>query len=191
MPYYRHFIRSPSPERRQATMRGLLSLLPPRPGPRSRAIEQRRQEPTGSRHMVGGPNEIMVIEMFQSYQHQFLLDHLNIIEDNDDTVYRRCSYPREHKLAAIDYALHTWERLSDGRLEHISRYFAAKRLRISNTLLTRWIQKKDRILLQKRGSLRLRVSKVGRHPELEKRLNSEFETARSTRRQITHRWFLR
>ena len=141
--------------------------------------------------MVSSPNEIIVVEMFQSYQYQFLLDYLNIVGDNDNTVYRRCSYPREHKLAAINYALNTWERLQGSRLKYISRYFAAKRLRISDTLLTRWIQKKDRIILQKQGSLRLRVSKVGRHPEIEKRLNSEFETARSIRRQITYRWFLR
>jgi hypothetical protein len=67
MPYHRHFIRSPSPERRQATIRGLLSLFPPRPGPCPRTVEQRRQEPIGSRHIVGGPNKIMVIEMFRSY----------------------------------------------------------------------------------------------------------------------------
>lgn len=107
------------------------------------------------------------------------------------SIYRRCSYTREHKLAAIDYALNTWERLPNGQLEHVSKYYVAKRLRIQAALLARWIKSKHRILHLKKGAQRLRLSKVGRHPEMEKKLNLEFEVARSTGRQITHRWFLR
>jgi hypothetical protein len=141
--------------------------------------------------MIGGPNEAIVIEMFRSYQHQFRRDYLLVIGDNDDEVYRRCSYTREHKLAAIDYALNTWERLPNGHLDHISRYYVAKRLRIHRTTLTEWIKSKARILHAKRGASRLRLSTVSRHPQLEKRLNQEFEIARGFGRQITHRWFLR
>jgi hypothetical protein len=141
--------------------------------------------------MVGGVNEIMVVEMFRSFQHQFRFDNPLILGDNDNEVFRRCSYTREHKLAAIDYALNTWERLPEGRLVHISRYYAAKRIRVTQSSLTRWIKNKHRILHLKRGAQRLRVSKVGRHPEMEKKLNLDFETARSIGRQITHRWFLR
>ena len=137
MPSRRHFFRSPSPELRQATIGGLLSIFPPRPGPRPEPIEQRRQEPAGSRHLIGGVNEMVVIGMFRSYQHEYLEHNSNIVGDNENQIYRRCSYTREHKLAAIDYALNTWERSPNGQLEHISRYYAAKKLRISNTLLTR------------------------------------------------------
>lgn len=37
--------------------------------------------------MVGGVNEVVVVEMFRSYQHKFRLENLNIIGDNDDEVY--------------------------------------------------------------------------------------------------------
>jgi hypothetical protein len=195
MPYPRHFFRSPSPELRQATIATSsythLSVRPPRPGPRPKPLERRRQEPAGSRQMMGGPNDITVTEQFRAYQHQFRIDHRNILGDDDNEVYRRCSYTREHKLAAIDFALNTWERMPDGRLEHVSKYYVSKRLRLHTSLLGRWIKNKHRILALKKGAQRLRLSKVGRHPELEKRLNQLFETARSTGRQITHRWFLR
>jgi hypothetical protein len=193
MPSRRHFFRSPSPELRQPILGGLLSVFPPRtrPGPRPALIEQRRQEPAGLRHMIGGPNEVMVVEMFRSFQYQFRSNNPLILGDDDNEVFRRCSYTREHKLAAIDLALNTWERLPNGSLEHVSRYYVAKRLRVHQITLSRWIKNKQRILHMKRGTLRLRLSKVGRHPEMEKRLNSEFEAARSIGRQITHRWFLR
>ena len=153
MPYLRYFFRSPSPERsRQPTLGGLLSVFPPRPSPRPAPIEQRRQEPAGSRHIVGGVNEIRAVEMFRSFQHQFSLDNPLILGDDDNEVFRRCSYTREHKLAAINYALNTWERLPEGRLVHISRYYTAKRLRVTPPILTRWVKNKYRILYLKRGA---------------------------------------
>jgi hypothetical protein len=193
MPLRRHFFRSPSPELRQPTLGGLLSVFPPRtrPGPRPAPIEQRRQEPAGSRHMMGGVNETIVVGMFRSYQHQYRLDNPLILGDDDNEIFRRCNYTREHKLAAIDFALNTWERLPNGTLGHISRYYAAKKLRVHQITLSRWIKNKQRILHLKKGATRLRLSRVGKHPEMEKRLNSEFEAARSIGRQITHRWFLR
>jgi hypothetical protein len=140
---------------------------------------------------MGGVNDIAVTEMFRSYQHEFRLGNLNIIGDDDNEIYRRCSYTREHKLAAIDFALNTWQRQLNGTLEHVSRYYVAKRLRITPTTLGRWIKNKHRILALRRGTQRLRLSKVGRHPDLERKLNIDFEAARSMGRQITHRWFLR
>jgi hypothetical protein len=56
--------------------------------------------------MVGGVNEVMVLEMFLSFRINFTRE-LNIIKDNKDQIDRRCAYTREHKLAAIDYALNT------------------------------------------------------------------------------------
>jgi hypothetical protein len=84
---------------------------------------------------MGGVNDIAVTEMFRSYQHEFRLGNLNIIEDNDNKIYRRCSYTREHKLAAIDFALNTWQRQLNRTLKHVSRYYVAKRLRITPTTL--------------------------------------------------------
>jgi hypothetical protein len=72
MPPRRHFFRSLSPELRQPTLGGLLTVFPPRPGPRPQSVEQRRQEPSGSRYMIGGVNKIMVLEMFRSYRNNFV-----------------------------------------------------------------------------------------------------------------------
>ena len=117
MPARRHFFRSPSPiERRQAMITASihthLSFCTPRPGPHPIPIKERQQEPAGSWHMVSGVNEAVVLEMFQSYRRNFRLE-LNIIGDNNDEINRQCIYTREYKLAAIDYALNTWERLKD------------------------------------------------------------------------------
>jgi hypothetical protein len=125
--------------------------------------------------------------MFCSYQKDFR-NQLQIKGDDDnDEVNRRCAYTQEHKLAAIDYAINTWERQVTSELVHISRYFAARKLKIHTSVLTRWIKSKQKILSQKRGGKRLRLLKEGKEPEMEKKLNIEFKTARRIERQITHR----
>jgi hypothetical protein len=48
----------------------------------------------------------MVLEMFRSYRNNFVRE-LNILGDDENQISRRCAYTREHKLAAIDYALNT------------------------------------------------------------------------------------
>ena len=147
MPACRHFFRSPSPALcRQATIASAihtpLSIYPPRAGRRPKPIEQRRQEPVGARQMVGGVNEAVVVEMFQAYRRSFRLQ-LNIVGDDDNyQIHRRCVYTREHKLAAIDYVVNTWERLPNGQIEHISRYYAVRRLNIAEASLSRWIRNK-------------------------------------------------
>jgi hypothetical protein len=199
MPARRHFFRSPSPELptlQQATIgtsvHTRLHVQPIRPGPTPKPVEKRLQfEPAGVRRLMGSPNDISVTEMFRSYQHDFRLQNPNIIEDNDNETFHRCSYTWEHKLAAVDMATNTWQRCSNRTLEHVSRYYVAKRLRVHMTVLGRWIKTKNRILALKKGAQRLRLSKVRRHPELKKKLNVDFKAARSIRRQITHRWFLR
>jgi hypothetical protein len=117
MPFPRHFVRSPSPKRRQQAtittslyIRTRLGFQVPRPGPRPLALVERRitqGEPAGTRHMVGGVNKAMVLEMFRSYRSDFR-KQLDVNRDDDNTVAnRRCAYTREHKLAAIDYTLNT------------------------------------------------------------------------------------
>ena len=107
MPYQRFFFCPSSPVecRQQATITASihtrLGIRPrPRPGPRPQTIEQHRQEPAGSRHMVGGVNEAAVLEMFQSYRYNFRTE-LNIIGEDNDEINRRCAYTREHKLVAM------------------------------------------------------------------------------------------
>jgi hypothetical protein len=163
MPYPRHFFRSPSLNSftlQQATIGTSvytrLYIRPLRPSPTPCSLEQhqiKRQqiEPTGSRRMAGEPNDIVVTEMFRSYQHNFSLNNLNIIRDNNKEIYRWCSYTREHKLAAIDIATTSWSCRSNGLLKHVSWYYVLKRLRISVTNLGRWIKNKHRILALKKG----------------------------------------
>ena len=88
----------------------------------------------------------------------------------------------------IDIATSTWSRRPNSSLEHVSLYYVSKRLRIIAITLGRWIKNKHRILALKKGSQRLRLSKLGCHPELEKKPNIKFEEARSIKRQITHCW---
>ena len=83
MPPRQHFFRSPSPELKQPILGSLLTVFPPRPSPRPQPIEQRRQEPAGSRHMVGEVNKVMILEMFRSFHINFTQE-LNIIRDNKD-----------------------------------------------------------------------------------------------------------
>ena len=200
IPARRRFFRSlspPSPPLHQATIgtsvHTQLFIRPNRPGPRPQTLEQcPHLENTAGRKVVGGQNDKAVTEIFRSYQHEFSNNNLNLTGDTDDNeVYRRYSYTREHKLAAIDMATTTWSRRPDGSLEPVSRYYVAKRLRISQPNLTRWIKNKHRILALKVGAQRLQTSRVGQHPDLEKKLNLDFEAARSIGRQITHHWFLR
>jgi len=70
MPFPRHYVRSPSPQLRQATItasvRTQLSFRPYRPGPSPRPIEQRR-ETIGSRQMVSRVNKQIVVEFFITY----------------------------------------------------------------------------------------------------------------------------
>jgi hypothetical protein len=139
---------------------------------------------------VGGVNEAVVVEMFKAYRQDFR-NQVGVQVDDDDEINRRCAYTREHKLAAIDYVENTWERNPAGELVHISRYYAGQKLKLCPSLLLRWIKNKQKIMQQKRGARRLRVKKVGKEPEMEKKLNMEFEVARAMGRVITHRWFTR
>jgi len=88
--------------------------------------------------MVSGVNKQIVVEFFTTYQRQYRQE-LNILDDDDNfEINRRCAYTREHKLAAIAYTINTWERHHrTGHLEHISKYYAARRLKIHHTLLSR------------------------------------------------------
>ena len=85
----------------------------------------------------------------------------------------------------------TWEQNPAGELVYISRYYAGQKLKLSPSLLLRWTKSKQKIMQQKRGARRLRVKKVGKEPEIKKKLNIEFKEARAIGRVITHRWFTR
>ena len=98
-----------------------LSFRNSRPGPRPVAIEVRCPERAEGRHIVGGVNEAAVVEMFKGYRKDFREMLYIIRDDNNNEINRRCAYTREHKLAAIDYTLNTWDRNPrTSQLQHIS-----------------------------------------------------------------------
>jgi hypothetical protein len=106
MPLRQHFFWSPSSELTQPILSDLLAVFPPQPSPCPQPIKQHWQEPAGSKHIVGGVNKVIVLEMFRSFRINFAQE-LNIIKDNKDQINKRYTYTREHKLAAIDYTLNT------------------------------------------------------------------------------------
>ena len=72
--------------------------------------------------------------------------------DNKNKPNLHNSYTREHKLAAIDYALYTWRINQKGEEEHISNRRVAKKLGITDMMLGRWIRNRSKISKQKKGS---------------------------------------
>jgi hypothetical protein len=193
-----------------AALNGSLNLSrAPRPGPRPNPLNQlsssslnsrvgtRTVLPDGTlgRRWEGGASEQSVLALFTERRRQ-LADGIEdyeseLDEDGDPIPLTRHSYTREHKLAAIDYALHTWRVNKEGKEERISYRRAAKKLGITDVTLRSWVRSRNKILLQKKGSRRARGSGVGTEDQMEGLLEKEFEKARAQGRQITHRWFVR
>lgn len=98
-------------------------------------------------------------------------------EDEDDRPQRRLSYPHEHKLKAIEYALHTWEEKEGGIMVPLSNYKAAERLRITPIMLSNWIKNRHQILRQRKWSRRARGPTAGREEQMETELYKLFEEA--------------
>ena len=75
----------------------------------------------------------------------------------------------------------------------ISRYLAAKTLRITQIMLKTWCRNKAKILGQTKGSRRARhaATSTAREPILEEHLHREYRAARDVGRSIGARWFLR
>jgi hypothetical protein len=193
-----------------AALNGSLNLSrAPRPGPCINPLNQlsssslnshvgaRTLLPNGTlgRRWEGGAGEESVLALFAERRRQ-LADGIEayeseLDEDGNPIPLTRHSYTREHKLAAIDYALHTWRINKQGKEERISYRRAATKLGITDPVLRSWIQNRNKILLQKKGSRRARGGGVGTEDQMEGLLEGEFEEARAQRRQITHRWFIR
>jgi hypothetical protein len=142
------------------------------------------------RRWEGGTAEELVLALFTERRRQIAegveADESKLDENGDRVPLKRHSYTQEHKLAAIDYALHTWRINAQGVEERISYRRAAKKLGITDAMLKSWIKHKNRILLQKKGSRRSQSSGIGLEDGMEHQLNNEFEKAREKGRQITH-----
>ena len=111
--------------------------------------------------------------------------------DNTDVALTRKSYTRELKLAAIQYATTTLVTNKKGVTQLITVYAAAKNLKITYQMMKKWIQKKDEISEQKKGS-RYGVGghlQKGKEHEIEVELIMLFKLAREAGRTIGARWF--
>jgi hypothetical protein len=111
--------------------------------------------------------------------------------DDLDAVLTRNSYTRELKLAAIQYATTTLVTNKKGVTKLITVYATAKNLRITYQMIKKWIEKKDEISEQKKGSQR----GIGGHTqtskehEMELELMRLFTAARQSGRAIGAWWF--
>jgi hypothetical protein len=68
--------------------------------------------------------------------------------------------------------------------------YAAEQLRVDRHCLRDWKDNKNKILMMKKGALRHRGRSVGREPEMEFKLNAQFEQARAIGRVISSKWFI-
>jgi hypothetical protein len=127
------------------------------------------------RRFIRGPNEQAVQKLFSDYRRDRgdpddsgdsgggddeLSDNLGPDNDDDDSdtedhiPRKRYSYPREYKLAAINYFQTTWRKRKDGEYERLSVCRAAQRLKIDRKSLRCWILNKQYIINQPTGSRR-------------------------------------
>ena len=203
-------------ERGQTTLLSSLAHQRPPPGPRRGPKDKLKGQPRSQSKLpnsclprsqeqtryVGGDNEKVVREMFSQFRAQHD-DPDDPTEDMDLDIeerllgeYRpqkRHSYPREYKLAAVEYFQTTWIRVAGGKKERITVRRAAWRLKIDRKSLRRWVANKQKIVAQPKGSRRARKAHNtnGRYHELEVKLYQEFMEARELGRKIDDKWLLR
>jgi len=175
-----------------------------RPGPRPKAPTTLTPAASSAlingarrRRKVGGINEAEVIEAFQSSRaHYDAGEPDSGASDSDDDMgpkkkQRRIGYSREKKLQAITYVTSTDMPGKKGGPDiPITLSYAAKQLRIDRHCLRDWKDNKAKILGMKKGALRCRGRSVGREPEMEFKLNAQFEQARAIGRIISSKWFI-
>ena len=102
---------------------------------------------------------------------------------------RRVSYTRENKLSAISYALTAKVQTHNGELKPISKYSAAKKLKITIPMLKNWIANQVNIENMRKGTRKNRAY-AAKFPELEARLVELFKMARDHGNSISKRWFI-
>lgn len=204
----------------QATLNLQGLLQPPKPRPRhgrpAKDAPNRSQRVLGRRYIGGIAEQELIRELAQwriQYDEDRIgepgdqerairpieeggvdddIDGLADSEYDDYVTRRRYSYSREYKLAALSYWETTYRKLKDGTDECITIRFAARKLCIPRTTFRGWIQKKDKILGQKKGTFRVRKpwGKV-KELEMELKLKERFDEARLKGRAISAKWLIR
>jgi hypothetical protein len=175
-----------APEAGQQTIQIVAGRI--RPGPRARALtppSTPQSTPTpapGRRHYKNN-----LVRQFAAFHAESLI----INPDNLDIAITCNSYTRELKLAAIQYATTTVVTNKKGVTRLITVYAAAKNLGITYQMMKKWIQKKDEISEQKKGSRRGigGYIQTGKEHDMELELMRLFTLARQSGRAIGARWF--
>jgi hypothetical protein len=103
------------------------------------------------------------------------------LSDSEGHALHRKSYTRELKLAAVNWAENTvirGKKPSDP-FRQMKPYKAAKRLRITQTMLKSWSKNRIKIAAQKKHSRRAACQKLrAREPDMEHALFQKFQEAR-------------
>jgi len=133
---------------------------------------------------TGSTQEATLIRQFETAR---IVHYDDEASDPNSIARHRNSYPRELKLSAVYYTLNTYKKgKKDGDPPTlITKYEAAKKIGITETMLKNWIKNRDIIAGQRKGSRRGRHSiNKGKEDALEVALYKEFEEARAIGRQI-------
>jgi hypothetical protein len=132
---------------------------------------------TGGEQWIAGESahEELLVRRFATYRiASYDVDN----SDPEGHALHRQSYPRELKLSAIQWAENTWVKgkKPEDPLCRITRYEASKWLKITQTMLKKWIKNKVMISLQKKGSRRARSDNLKcKEPEMEHALFRQFQ----------------
>jgi hypothetical protein len=154
------------------------------------------------RRQVGGVNEAEAIEAFRSSRAHYEAgesDSGSSGSEGDGSPKllrkkRRIAYSREKKLQAITYITSTDMPKKGGVLGEmvpITLTYAGVQLKVDRRSLREWRESKAKILGMKKGAMRARGPSIGREPELEIKLNTEFEAERAIGRIISSAWFIK
>jgi hypothetical protein len=175
-----------APEAGQQTIQLVAGRI--RPGPRVRPLTP-PSTPLSTPALALGRRHYK-----NSLVRQFAAIHAESIilnPDNPDEVLTQNSYTQELKLAAIQYATTTLVTNKKGVTKLITVYAAAKNLKITYQMMKKWIEKKDEISEQKKGSWRGigGHTQTGKEHEMELELTRLFTLARQSERAIGAQWF--
>ena len=190
------------------SLNGGLGIARPAPRPRTGPKPKestRRTETVLGRRVIGGTNKQRVLELFRTFRLETsdggesgdndLVDVLVEEDDDNEDEYiprHRYAYPREHKLAAIEYFLTTWVKGKDGEFEKLSCRKASRRLKITRKMLRHWVRNRVSIENQPKGSIRARrPNSHVKEEQMEVELNRRFEQARAQGRKVSFKWILR
>ena len=80
-------------------------------------------------------NNSSIIEQFRLHRETIGRTSAVAVSDDDDASRRRLFYIREHKLAAISYAIITYKKKKDESIKLISKYAAIANLEIITAML--------------------------------------------------------